>query len=79
MIIMDPTRPKASGPGVILANPTGPGTGSDSDDGDDDEQEHLDELLDEALDETFPASDPVALTPKKTEADDEPGRDDDLE
>lgn len=26
--------------------------------------QHLDELLDEALKETFPASDPVALTPR---------------
>ncbi len=48
-------------------NTTGhPGEGKDGAE----EQEHMDELLDEALDETFPASDPVALTP---------GRDDEAE
>lgn len=29
---------------------------------------HLDELLDEALDETFPASDPIAVTPRRRKA-----------
>jgi hypothetical protein len=28
-------------------------------------KQHLDERLDEALEETFPASDPVALTPRR--------------
>ena len=27
--------------------------------------EHTEDLLDEALDETFPASDPIAITPRK--------------
>jgi hypothetical protein len=30
-------------------------------------KQHLDERLDEALKETFPASDPVALTPRRTQ------------
>ncbi len=75
---MDPTQPQASGITRILASQTGPGKDSGSN-GDADDQEHMDELLDEALDETFPASDPVALTPEKTDADDEPGRDEDDE
>ena len=28
-------------------------------------KQHLDEQLDEALKETFPASDPIALTPRR--------------
>lgn len=34
---------------------------------DEDEDDRLDEALDEALEETFPASDPVALTPHRPE------------
>lgn len=30
-------------------------------------QQHLDDRLDEALKETFPASDPVAVTPRRGE------------
>lgn len=30
-----------------------------------DEKRHLDEKLDEALKETFPASDPIAVTPPR--------------
>jgi len=31
------------------------------------EQQHEDEALDEALEETFPASDPIAVTPQPHE------------
>lgn len=31
------------------------------------DKEHMDEALDEALEETFPASDPIALTPSPRE------------
>lgn len=34
---------------------------------DEKDKEHMDEALDEALEETFPASDPVALTPTRRE------------
>ncbi len=31
-------------------------------------REHTEALLDEALNETFPASDPIAITPKKVDS-----------
>jgi len=43
---------------------------------DEKEKEHEDEALDEALEETFPASDPIAVTPQPHEPDErgrEPG------
>lgn len=36
------------------------------------EQQHEDDALDEALEETFPASDPIAVTPQPPEPEDEP-------
>jgi hypothetical protein len=47
-----------------MSNPRDKTPDADRQDGDKArDKEHLDEKLDEALEETFPASDPVAITP----------------
>jgi len=41
---------------------------------DDKDKRREDEALDEALEETFPASDPIAVTPQPHESDDATGK-----